>query len=328
MSVLSRIDGDSRLTTTPICRPKLFEHYKKARECFWLPAEIDLSSDFEQFQKLPAAVQKIIKWVLAFFATSDKIVNLNIASRIKTEVAVLEADYFYDFQMMMENIHAEVYADLLNTIVPDPAEREILFNAVSTMPYVASMIEFLSDCINSDAPFGERLLRMACGEGILFQSQFLFIYWFAKMGFMPGLCQSNELIARDENLHWTFAPLIYELVTVDHRLTSERAHEIVRDATDRSLRCCRELLSEPLEGLNYELATPFMKSVANAVSVAFVHEPCYSESESRHALTFMKNLSVPNKTNQFEKKATEYSKVIQYTGPIEVIGKLRVAATF
>src|SRR5678810_918861 len=118
---------DERLTTFPLGRPQLFKWYEDARASFWSPTEIDISGDVHDYKyKLSPDDQRFVKHILAFFAASDGIVNLNLAKRFKDEVKILEATYFYNFQMMMEDIHATTYSLLLDTIIPSAAERSML----------------------------------------------------------------------------------------------------------------------------------------------------------------------------------------------------------
>lgn len=75
--------------------------------------------------------------MLAFFAGSDGIVNENLAMNFASEVQITEARCFYGFQIMMENIHSEVYSLLIDTYIKDVQEKSKLFRALDTMPCVA-----------------------------------------------------------------------------------------------------------------------------------------------------------------------------------------------
>ena len=57
--------------------------------------------------------------------------------------------------------------------------------------------------------FHIRLIAFAIVEGIFFASSFAAVFWFRARGVMPGLVQSNVMIARDEGLHVSFACLLY-----------------------------------------------------------------------------------------------------------------------
>lgn len=86
------------------------------------------------FHKLlkQADEQHFIKYVLAFFAASDGIVNENLVERFSSEVQVTEARCFYGFQIAIENIHSEMYSLLIDTYIRDPNERQFLFDAIET----------------------------------------------------------------------------------------------------------------------------------------------------------------------------------------------------
>jgi ribonucleoside-diphosphate reductase beta chain len=51
--------------------------------------------------------------ILGFFAVSDKIVADNLCQNFINEVTSLEAQFFYGFQLMMENVHSETYSLLI-----------------------------------------------------------------------------------------------------------------------------------------------------------------------------------------------------------------------
>lgn len=60
--------------------------YKKQEASFWTTEEIDLSQDQRDWEKLNNDERHFIKYVLAFFAASDGIVNENLAQNFCTEV--------------------------------------------------------------------------------------------------------------------------------------------------------------------------------------------------------------------------------------------------
>jgi len=114
---------NSRLTVHPIKEKEIWEFYKTMMAAFWTPEEIDFNKDYDDFQKLSENTQYFIKMVLAFFAASDTIVNINLAERFIKEVQVLEAKITYQFQVMVENIHAETYSLQIDNIIRDKEEK-------------------------------------------------------------------------------------------------------------------------------------------------------------------------------------------------------------
>ncbi len=110
-------ENKDRFVILPINYPDIWEHYKKHEASFWTAEEIDLSSDLKDWEKLNDGERHFISHVLAFFAASDGIVNENLAVNFMSEVQLPEARCFYGFQIMMENIHSETYALLIDTYI-------------------------------------------------------------------------------------------------------------------------------------------------------------------------------------------------------------------
>ncbi len=298
--------ADARLTTFPLARPILFKWYEDALKCFWTPADLDLSNDARDYAtKLSPGDQHFVKYVLAFFAASDGIVNINLAKRFKEDVQMLEATYFYNFQIMMEDIHAQTYSLLLDTIIPSAAEREQLLNAIESMPIIAKMSKYMFKCIESTAPLAERLLRMACVEGIFFTGCFCAIYWLQNKGYMTGLGQSNELIARDEALHTLFAMFLYSMILPSMKLTAEAVHAIVREAVELAKEFIREALPEQLAGMNATLMSEYIECEADNL-VTLIDVPVIYGA--RHDCTFMEQINLVNRTNFFERRVSEYAR--------------------
>jgi len=76
-----------------------------------------LHQDVVDWKKLSDDERYFLKHILAFFAASDGIVNENLAENFVNEVQYSEAKFFYGFQIMMENIHSEMYSLLIDTLV-------------------------------------------------------------------------------------------------------------------------------------------------------------------------------------------------------------------
>lgn len=299
-------ERDNRLTLLPIHRHDLWEAYQKAVAAFWTVGEVTLSEDRRDFQeKLTESQRHFLKYILAFFATSDSIVNINLLQRFQVDAQdIPEAQCFYNFQAAMENIHAEMYARLIDTLIDDEDEKQSLFDAIHNIPAIKAMADWMFRCISSEASIAERLLRMACVEGIFFTGCFCAIYWFQEQGLMPGLAQSNEFIARDEGLHTQFAMLMYNQGKPEYRLSTEEFHRILRDAVDIAVEFCNSALPDDMVGMNARLMTEYIRCQADNLALMADVEPPYRATQP---FAFMEKLNQTNKTNFFLRRVTEYS---------------------
>ena len=129
-------EEEKRYVIFPIKYPKIWEMYKKAEANFWTAEELDLSKDNNDFQlKMDEGERYFIENVLAFFAASDGIVNENLVERFCNEVKILEAKFFYGFQIAIENIHSETYSLLIDTYVKDEEELKALNEEFEVIEY-------------------------------------------------------------------------------------------------------------------------------------------------------------------------------------------------
>jgi len=295
-------ENKDRFVILPIKYPAIWEMYKKCEASFWTAEEIDLSDDLKHWENLNPGEKHFVSHILAFFAASDGIVNENLAVNFMSEVQLPEARCFYGFQIMMENIHSETYALLIDTYVKDPAEKDRLFHAIETVPCVGKKAEWALRWINNGS-FAERLIAFAAVEGIFFSGSFCSIFWLKKRGLMPGLTFSNELISRDEGMHCEFACLLYRML--ENKLSKEAATAIITDAVEIEKEFINDALPVSLIGMNAKLMSQYIEFVADRWLGELGYDKVYGAS---NPFDFMEMISLQGKTNFFEKRVGDYQK--------------------
>ena len=295
-------ENKDRFVILPINYPKLWEMYKKHEASFWTAEEIDLSGDLQHWAGLNDGERHFISHVLAFFAASDGIVNENLAVNFMSEVQLPEARCFYGFQIMMENIHSETYALLIDTYIKDPVEKDRLFHAIETIPAVKRKAEWALRWIENGS-FAERLVAFAAVEGIFFSGSFCSLFWLKKRGLMPGLTFSNELISRDEGLHCEFACHLYSMLS--NKLSQEDVHGIIKDAVEIEKEFITEALPVALIGMNAKLMQQYIEFVADRWLAELGYDKIF---KAVNPFDFMEMISLEGKTNFFEKRVGDYQK--------------------
>jgi len=292
-----------RFCTFPIKYHDIWEMYKKAEASFWTAEEVDLSEDIKHWETLSNNERHFISHVLAFFASSDGIVLENLGVRFMREIQIPEARCFYGFQIMIENVHGEMYSLLIDNYIKDPEQKFKLFKAIETVPIIKKKAEWALKWINSERSFAERLIAFACVEGIFFSGSFCAIFWIKKRGMMPGLTFSNELISRDEGLHRDFACLLY--THLQNKLESNVILDIIRSAVEIEKEFVCDALPVNLIGMNKELMTQYIEFVADHLLFSLGNEHFY---KTNNPFDFMELISLQGKTNFFEKRVGEYQK--------------------
>jgi ribonucleotide reductase beta subunit family protein with ferritin-like domain len=298
-------EENNRLTILPIKYMDIWEAYKTHESAIWHAHEIDLQTDLKDWATLSADEKHFVKYVLAFFASSDMIVAENLATRFMKEIKILEARVFYSFQNMIENIHSEVYSNMIEAYVSDQAEKMLLFNAVTTVPSVAKKATWAKKWIDStSATLAERLVAFAIVEGVFFSGAFCCIYWLRERGKMPSLCKANDFIARDEGLHTDFACLLYKKYIVN-KLSQQRIVEIINEAVEIECEFITESLPCRLLGINSNLMKIYIKYVADRLLSQLGHSKIYN---TKQPFDFMNRICLMGKTNFFEETPTDYKK--------------------
>lgn len=299
-SVIDPIHNRSRLF--PIQHSEVWDLYKKALAAFWVPDEVDLSDDITHFRQMDDPTKKFILTILAFFANSDIIVNINLDDNFTEKVQILEYKFFLHFQAAMEDIHTTMYQMLIDTYVQDQKQKDELFEATLTIPSIKKKADWATRW-TKEGSFLERLVAFACVEGIFFPSSFCAIFWLKKQGKMPGLTHSNELIARDEGLHRNAACLIYSNYT--SKLDEKVVVEIVRSAVDIELEFVKECLPIKLIGMNEGMMADYVRLVADNLLDWMGIEKIYKVD---NPFPWMDLIMFDNKKNFFERKVSQYAK--------------------
>lgn len=305
------IHQKERLALYPILHTDIWNFYKKHMSAFWTSTEIDYSDDMKDWEKLSNDERYYIEMVLGFFAGSDFIVNEHLCTNFIEKIKILELQIYYRFQAMMEDIHSNTYADLINAYVKNNDRKEELFNAVQSIECIKKKAEWAKKYIyNSDEnenesnTFIRRMVVFSVVEGVFFSGSFCAIFWLKKRGLMPGLTFSNELISRDEGLHRDMACHIYKNHIVN-KLNEDEIINIVKDGVDIEKEFVTTALPVELLGMNSLLMREYIEFVADHLLYNLIGKKYYN---TQNPFPWMTLISLESKGNFFETRVNAYAK--------------------
>lgn len=114
------MENRRRFVMFPIKYHEIWAAYKKMEASFWTSEEIELAKDSEDFKQLTDDQKVYIGNLLALSISSDNIVNKNLIEKFSAQLQNPEGKSFYGFQIMMENIYAEVYSMMVDCLFRRP----------------------------------------------------------------------------------------------------------------------------------------------------------------------------------------------------------------
>src|SRR6185437_13076618 len=239
------LDPGFELTLRPMRYPAFYEMYRNAIKNTWTVDEVDFSLDTTDLNaKMSAADRHLIHRLIAFFATGDTIVSNNLVLNLYQHINAPEARMYLSRQLYEEALHVQFYLTLLDTYIPDQAERAKAFAAIENIPSIRAKGEFCFKWIDSIQGVQKLQTReqrrqfllnlicfAACIEGMFFFAAFAYVYYFRSRGLLHGLASGTNWVFRDESCHMAFAFEVVRTVRAG-RGNAGRRHRL-RDAVRR-----------------------------------------------------------------------------------------------
>jgi ribonucleoside-diphosphate reductase beta chain len=330
------LDPGFSLTLRPMSYPQFFEMYRDAIKNTWTVEEVDFSTDVGDLRnKVSDAERHMIQRLVAFFATGDSIVANNLVLNLYKHINAPEARMYLSRQLYEEALHVQFYLTLLDTYVPDPAERARAFAAIENIPSIRAKAGFCfkwMDSVQSLQRLETReqrrqfLLNLicfaACIEGLFFFGAFAYVYFLRSRGLLHGLAGGTNWVFRDESAHMSFA---FEVVNTvrkeDPELFNAEMAEQVAQMLDEAIACelqfAADLLAGGVAGLSVRDVRKYLEFCADQRLHTLGLPKRYG---ARNPLAFMDLQDVQEVTNFFERRVSAYQ--------IGITGEVALDASF
>lgn len=316
------LDPGFNLTLRPMKYPLFFEMYKNGIKNTWTVDEVDFSIDVGDLNtKLTASERHLINRLVAFFATGDSIVGNNLVLNLYKHINAPEARLYLSRQLYEEALHVQFYLTLLDTYIPDPAERVKAFAAVDNIPSIQKKAQFCYKWIDSindleslqtvedRRKFLMNLICFAsCIEGLFFFGAFAYVYFLRSKGLLPGLATGTNWVFRDESMHITFANEVIQTVRKEEPgLFNEQMNEMVTQMMEEAIECemtfAKDILDHGIAGLSLNEMRQYLEFVADQRLEALNIPPRYN---TKNPFTFMELQDVQELANFFERRVSAY----------------------
>ncbi|HET9516155.1 MAG TPA: ribonucleotide-diphosphate reductase subunit beta [Actinoplanes sp.] len=315
------LDPGMDLTLRPMRYPHLFDRFRDAIKNTWTVEEVDLHADLADLAKLSPAERHLVSRLVAFFATGDTIVANNLVLNLYQHINSPEGRLYLSRQLFEEAVHVQFYLNLLDTYVPDEAERAEAFAAIDNIPSIARKADFCFrwiDSINSLDVLRTKddrrafLLNVicfaACIEGLFFYGAFAYVYFLRSRGLLHGLASGTNWVFRDESMHMAFAFDVVDQVRRDEPdlfddTMVQQVREMLADAVDCEVQFAEDLLEQGVSGMSPADMRAYLQHVADRRLAQLGIAPMYG---SANPFAFMELQDVQELSNFFERRVSAY----------------------
>ena len=330
------LDPGFNLTLRPMKYPHFYDMYRNAVKNTWTVEEVDFSIDVIDLRsKMTPPERHLISRLVAFFATGDSIVSNNLVLNLYKHINSPEARMYLSRQLYEEALHVQFYLTLLDTYIPDVAEREQAFAAVENIPSIRQKAQFCLkwiDSINDLASLQSKddrrkfLLNLICFatciEGLFFFAAFAYVYFLRSKGLLPGLASGTNWVFRDESAHMQFALEVVKKVRGEEpdlfdAQMERQIVEMLDEAVECEVKFAEDILSGGVAGLSVTDMRQYLEFIADQRLAMLGLQKIYG---GKNPFSFMDLQDVQELANFFERRVSAYQ--------VAVAGEVSFGETF
>lgn len=259
-----------------------WEAYNVGNANHWLPTEISMQKDIEQW-KSPGALsddeRKALKTVLGFFTTADSIAANNVVLAMYRHITSPECRLYLLRQAYEEAIHTHAYQYIVESLGLEEGEIFNMYREVEAIydkdAFILSFNEgifdpnFKTGTLAADQKFLENMVIFSLVlEGIFFYSSFAVMFGFQRMNKMVGSAEQIQYIMRDESQHLNFGINIINTIKEEQPelWTPEfqrHAIDLVRQAVVLETKFAIEVFPKGIFGLNADGFRKYIEYIAD-----------------------------------------------------------------
>jgi ribonucleoside-diphosphate reductase beta chain len=257
----------------PMKHAYAWETYLAANANHWLPTEISMQRDIEQWKSKDVLTQDerdALETVLGFFSTADSLAANNVVLAFYKHVTSPEVRMYLLRQGYEEAIHTHAYQYIVESLGLDQSkifnmyrEKKAIYdkdNLILSLNEGIFRDDFHTGTFENDQKFLENMCVFSLiMEGLFFYSSFAVIFGLQRQNKMTASAEQIQYIMRDESNHLNFG--IYMINTIKEEQPELWTPEFQQRIID--------LMKRAVE-LEYEFATTvFPKGIFGMTSQGF-----------------------------------------------------------
>lgn len=305
---------ETRSNYKPFLYPFAFDAYKKQSELHWLPHEIPMQNDVEDWKfKLTTEEKSLLTQIFRFFTTADVDVARGYSKYYlpmlsgNPEVAMMLNTF-----AAMEAIHVDAYSLLLDTIGMPEVEYQA-FAKYKAMSDKHEYVNYLGSCSDAEDLAKKIAIYSGFGEGMQLFASFAILMNFPRFGKMKGMGQIITWSIRDESLHVeAMLKLFKTLVQENPRIWTDSLKKEIYEAAVKMVELEDSFIDLAFEqgeiqGLNKEDVKQYIRYIADRRLLQMGLKTNFKVKENP-LLWLEEILNNQEHASFFEQRVTEYQK--------------------
>lgn len=307
----------------PMQRAWAWDLYKRGVANNWVPEEIPMQNDIEQWKSSDALSEeerKVIYYNMGFFSTAESLTANNIVLVIYNHVADPACRQYLLRQAFEEAIHTHMFVYCCDSLGLNPEE---IYQMYKNVPCIKDKDDFVvnytkelqSGVVDTDSADGIRrfLRNLVCFyivmEGIYFYAGIAMSLCMKRKGKMVGIGEQMEYLLRDEVLHLAFGNELILSIKSDYPEVwddklSEEIIEIVRQGTELEKRYAKEICPSGILGMNADIFARYVEYIADRRLKRLGLRGIYGTDNPFPWLS--EAMDLPKEKNFFERRPIEY----------------------
>jgi ribonucleoside-diphosphate reductase beta chain len=285
--------------------PFLEKLTEKQLSFFWLPQEVDVTRDKDDFRRLSSYEQHIFTSNLKRQILLDSVQGRSPSIAFLPIVSLPELETWIQTWAANETIHSRSYTHIIRNIYPNPSKvfdeildiQEIVDCAKDISKYYDELIAYNNlQSVSLRQPGSEyqhkkslwlALMSVNVLEGIRFYVSFACSWAFAELKKMEGNAKIIKFICRDENVHLAGTQQLLKILPSDdsdfEKIKEETKDQCVKlfvDAVDQEKKWANYLFKDgSMIGLNETLLCEYVEWITHKRMTA-LGLPCPYKAKS------------------------------------------------
>jgi ribonucleoside-diphosphate reductase beta chain len=315
--------NDDVIQLYPIKHQFAWDAYISANANHWLPNEISMQKDIEQWRSssiLTDDERRVVKMALGFFTTADSIVANNLVLAVYKHITSPECRMYLLRQAYEEAIHTHAYQYIVESLGLDEGEIFTMYKKIDSIynkdQFASELIphltrgDFKTGTFEADQAFLENMIDFyVIMEGIFFYSSFAAMVSFRRRNLLPGTAEQFQYIMRDESMHMNVGiEMINQIIEESPLLWTDTfrkkiTNKIVK-AADLEEAYAHTLMPRGILGMNAESFQDYTRYIADRRLNA-IHLP--AQFNTANPFPWMSEaVDLVKSKNFFETRVTEY----------------------